>query len=138
MKTTNFVDEMNIVKADFLWETATKEKLRLEHMSTKHVFNAMKMLYNHVAEVADLPNLPAIWYHHRYSKFYYKAQKAPRWMLQHIVIFVYEIEVRGDLPGKYRKPYNLIISAILEALKINNNPGMIGEMWKLLPERAGE
>jgi len=138
MEAIDFLDEMEVVKSGFIWETANKEKLRIDQMSTKHIFNAMKMVYNHIAEVVQLPVLPTIWYHHRYSKFYYKAIKAPRWMLKHLVIFIYEIEIRKNLPEEYRVPYDLIIAAILNSLKIKNDPEMIKEMWMLLPERGGD
>lgn len=102
-------------------------------MTTGHVFNAMKMLYNHVAEKAGLR---VIWHQHRYPGWAQMAGEAPEWMLKHMVIFIHVIEQRQDLPEKYRKPYMAIIFSILDALNIPYGDTMLPDMWKQLPERA--
>lgn len=100
------------LKNIFRWKTAKGELLTLAEMDTKHIFNAMKMIYNHLAEAYELPT---VWFMNQYSDYTVYAEEIPQELALQICLFLNEIEDRGDLPEKYQKPYEDILS-ILKAL----------------------
>ena len=93
----------------FKWRTMEGEILTLKQMKTGHIFNSMKMIFNHVASAY---RMPTIWFKHRYSDYQIKAATIPKNLVRQIYLFVTEIELRGDLPVKYREPYQEILSII--------------------------
>lgn len=93
----------------FRWKTREGHVLSLEQMSTRHIFNAMKMLYNHLAHQH---NGRTVWYQHTYCDKLLEARRSPRGMASTVVLFIDEIEQRGDLPDKYVAPYLEILVSI--------------------------
>jgi hypothetical protein len=96
-------------KTAFLWRTMEGEVLTLEQMETKHLFNSMKMCFNHIAEVYG--GRP-VWFKHSYSDYFERARLEPVTVAGYVVIFMKEIDRRGDLPAKYHAPYADIVSQI--------------------------
>ena len=95
----------------FVWTTSEGEKLRLREMETSHIFNCMKMEFNHLAKTF---NLPTVWFQNKYWDKYYEAEKMTYKTFQTIVIFVYEIERKRDLPEKYIPPYKSIVNILMD------------------------
>ncbi len=97
---------------DFKWHTNDGKILSIDEMETRHIFNCLKMHYNHIAE---LYGLPTIWFTHKYVNKLYAAINVPESLFETILIFAYTIEKRGDLPDKYKHPYNRIKEILLKS-----------------------
>lgn len=95
---------------EWRWKTAIKQYLTLQQMETDHIFNSMKMLYNHLA---DELGEETVWFSQEYVGFSLMAVESPDWMAFHILLFIKEIESRGDLSLKYRGAYEEIVSRIM-------------------------
>jgi hypothetical protein len=111
---------------DFQWKTMDGQILTLPEMKTSHIFNSMKMLFNHLAEVHGGE---PVWFHKEYKDYIRKAMTpGDRDEMGLIVcVFITEIERRGDLPEQYREPYQQILHQIVGAQ-------YLGEARKLLRE----
>jgi hypothetical protein len=94
----------------FKWHTQDGRILLLHEMKTSHIFNSMKMLFNHIAEAYGAT---PIWYQQSYDTYKQIAKQRPKSLARTVAIFCYEIERRGDLPVKYQEPYRLIMQQIL-------------------------
>jgi hypothetical protein len=98
----------------FRWRTMEGETLTLPQMETKHIFNSMKMCFNHLAEVwGGKP----VWFVQEYPDYFDQAKAAPAHLAGVIVMFLAEIERRGDLPEKYLEPYRAIVDQIRPKLE---------------------
>lgn len=109
-------------REQFLWQTMEGEVLSIDQMKTGHIFNSMKMLFNHLA--AEWGGKP-IWFRQEYTDYREKAKGSPSYIACLIVFFISEIERRQDLPAKYVGPYHDIISQI--------RPRCLPGQLKLLP-----
>lgn len=108
--------------AGFLWRTMEGETLALSEMETSHVFNAMKMVFNHLARVwGGRP----VWFTKQYGDYYANAQQDPARLAGLVVMFCNEIVRRGDLPEKYRDPFRTIIDQIVPRLSIEERPKLL-------------
>src|SRR6266404_9247599 len=90
---------------EFRWRTMDGRILKLEEMKTSHIFNSMKMIFNHLAE--EFKESP-IWFNHKYSDYHQAAKQSPKQLAFIILIFITEIEARQDLNIKYKEPYEVI------------------------------
>lgn len=106
---------LEVEKHDFRWQTMKGKILTLQEMSTGHIFNAMKMIYNHLANSMELPT---IWFVHQCPDYHIKAKTIPSKIAKTMLLFIYEIEKCGDLPDKYKQPYSSIIGVIMKILGI--------------------
>lgn len=97
------------VSKPFLWRTMKGEVLRLDQMDTKHLFNILKMIYNHLAEQYDLP---PIWFTVKYPDYQVRSKLIPRHLAKNMCVFIAEIERRNDLPDKYKAPYERIVTVL--------------------------
>mgnify|MGYP003963164499 CR=1 FL=1 len=100
-------EKIDEYKEDFSWRTQDGDILLLEEMDTKHVFNSMKMIYNHLA---SRYNKETVWFTKFYTDYAYDFDSFD--MALTICIFYEEIEKRGNLPMKYAQPYYKIVSAL--------------------------
>lgn len=107
--------KLEVEKLDFRWKTMSGDVLTLSEMKTGHIFNSMKMIYNHLASSLDLPT---IWFVHEYSDYHLWSKTIPKKIAKTMLLFIYEIEKRGDLPEKYKQPYSIIIGVIMKILGI--------------------
>jgi hypothetical protein len=83
--------------------------LTLDEMETKHVFNSMKMCFNHLAR--HWGGVP-VWFQKEYRDYHKKAMSDPKCLARLVVGFIIEIERRGDLPEQYQKPYADILQQV--------------------------
>jgi len=93
----------------FRWHTMEGDILSLREMETRHIFNCLKMYYNHFA---DRHGLPTIWFNKTYMNLLELAQDEPLPLLKTMALFIYEIERRDDLHPTYVKPYFEIMRVI--------------------------
>lgn len=98
------------VVAGFRWRTMQGDVLYLHEMETGHIFNSMKMIFNHVAEVYGGET---VWFTKHYINYIEKAHDEPEHLVKLVALFCYEIEKRGDLPSKYKSPYENIVRQLL-------------------------
>lgn len=103
----------------FRWRCQDGRVLALDEMDTKHIFNSMKMCYNHLIGLHGLGE--RVWFTKLWRGHAIAAAIAPRNYMQKIVIFVEEIERRGDLPQQYQKPYNMIVAQLAKLYGITIN-----------------
>ena len=101
-----FDEHINLTPDGFRWRTADGEVLTLREMETKHIFNSMKMCFNHLAAVHG--GTP-VWFNHPYGDYEDMARDRPELLAAIAVFFHEEIERRGDLPLKYQHPYRMIL-----------------------------
>lgn len=97
----------------FRWKTMEGNLLTLAEMKTSHIFNAMKMIFNHLAA---LHGGNPIWFEKKYIDYKEKAKTQPNYLAALILFFIQEIEQRKNLPDKYKTPYLQILNQI-EPLK---------------------
>lgn len=104
-----FDEDIDLTASGFRWRTAEGEVLTLQEMDTKHIFNSMKMCFNHLAE--QFGGRP-VWFNRQYGDYQRMAEEMPDLLAAITVFFVEEIERRKDLPEKYKHPYQQIVAQI--------------------------
>jgi len=114
-------------KQTFQWQTKDGGILTLDQMSTRHIFNCMKMLYNHLAMTIGLEG---VWFKQKYDDQLMHAIVSPSKVMNTIVIFVHEIEVRGDLPFFYKEPYEQIVVALCKTYGITVDRLGYDHQWR--------
>ena len=119
--------DLNTLMHDYRWETMEGEVLTLDQMKTPHVFNAMKCLYN---PLAQLYGIPTVWYVQKHPGKRFEALTNPKLMARYIMAFIFIIETRGDLPAKYLQPYNLIVNYLRGVF-----PKMVEDTKRITDER---
>lgn len=100
------------IKNQVIWTTQKGERLRLEDMHTVHVFNSLKMQYNHLAVVYG--GMETVWFTKQYEDKIAEAKLQPELMILTVFLFISEIEKRGDLEEKFIEPYELIKTEFLK------------------------
>ena len=110
---------INTLAKQFAWHTMDGQVLNLHQMSTSHIFNSMKMIYNHLAETHGYPT---IWFQKKYSEYIMLAKSMPYEIVKTFALFLYEIEKRKDLPLKYSEPFNMIKSVIFTDANKKQHP----------------
>lgn len=94
----------------FRWKCMDGRVLTLEEMKTKHIFNSMKMVFNHLAEAHGGE---PVWFERHYEIYEEMCERFPQAQAELVVFFLAEIERRGDLPAFYNEPYRLIKEQII-------------------------
>lgn len=92
-------------RQDFRWRTMDGDILTLDEMATKHIFNSMKMCFNHLAAAWGAK---PVWFVKHYGDYASAAVREPRQLAWLVVFFILEIDRRGDLPERYSEPYQQI------------------------------
>lgn len=92
-----------------IWTTAQGEQIPITEMKTSHLFNAMKMTFNHLAETHG--GQP-VWFQHKYCDYTQKSKDDPERLAQMVLLMLAEIGTRTDLPRAYEEPLRLIIVQI--------------------------
>jgi hypothetical protein len=81
-------------------------------MNTAHLFNAMKMCFNHLAvEHGGEP----VWHEHVYSNFVYAAETVPHQLAFIVVKMLEELDTRTNLPEEMVQPLALIRNQVENA-----------------------
>lgn len=93
----------------FRWRTMEGQVLRLSEMKTGHIFNSMKMIFNHLAEAHGGD---PIWFNHQYSDYHSDARRNVDSLAAQVCFFIAEIQLRGDLPEKYAAPFAAILGQV--------------------------
>lgn len=96
-------DEIGI--RPLIWKTALGRFVAVRAMQTSHLFNAMKMCFNHLAEQH---NGQPVLFTHKYRDFTARAVHDPGWLAVFVVGMLFELETRTDLPAFYVEPLRLI------------------------------
>ena len=84
---------------DYIWVTADNKEIDIREMKTGHLFNTLKMLYNHLARLSSLPE---VWFSKEYNLFYDMWHKKPQKMINMMKLMIEEMEKRinkGDVYG---------------------------------------
>jgi hypothetical protein len=124
---SSFPPEFDAIAEAFRWRSMDGRVLYLREMKTSHIFNSMKMVFNHIAE--EYGGRP-VWYVHPYAGVKDEVRRRPREQARLVALFCYEIEARGDLPERYEDPYNEIMSQILNLRELRMDA--IGSQQKVL------
>lgn len=98
----------------FRWRTMDGQVLTLDQMDTKHLFNSMKMVFNHLA--AQHGGRP-VWFQQQYGDYHEACREHPQTQAALVVMFLKEIDRRGDLPEKYAQPFAEIKEQIVPLQK---------------------
>lgn len=94
-----------------IWNTITgSEGKTVKDMATSHIFNCLKMMYNHLAVIAGGPQIMFTKEHPQLYEYWKKDSKS---MIKWMKIFIVEIDDRADLRG----PRNTAYAFIKEMLK---------------------
>lgn len=96
--------------SSFRWQCMDGRILTLDEMETKHIFNSMKMIFNHLAEAHGGE---PVWFERHYEVYEEMCERFPQAQAEIIMLFLIEIERRGDLPEFYHEPYRQIKEQIV-------------------------
>ena len=105
----NEVSVIENLRNNFRWRTMEGDVLTLDEMDTKHLFNSLKMIYNHLAA---RHGKETVWFNNIYSDYLDAAVVIPEKLALDIIVFYQEIENRNDLPEKYWEAYEKIIEQL--------------------------
>jgi hypothetical protein len=89
-------------KSSFRWKTIEGKILKLHEMETSHIFNSMKMIFNHLAEANGGKPVN---FANKYSLYKILAKTEINKLAAQVMLFIEEIERRGDLPEQYKRAY---------------------------------
>lgn len=100
-----------------VWNAVTENKGQsIKEMATSHLFNCLKMMYNHLAMIVGVPR---IMFSKEHPQLYEYWKKDPKSMIKWMKIFIVEIDDRKDLRG----PSNTAYAFIKEMLKGRDKKG---------------
>lgn len=88
-----------------LWRTMQGEILETNQMETSHLFNSVKMMYNHLAE---LVGFPTFWFTKEYRDIYKECKKNPRKHIRVLKELIIELEKRDDIEDRHVEVYSQI------------------------------
>lgn len=97
-------------KGPLIWTTAEGERMPITAMATSHLFNAMKMVFNHIA---DVWGGEPVWFNHQYSDYTTAALTGPHRLAQVVFTMLEELDRRKDLDPKYLEPLAAIRRQVL-------------------------
>jgi hypothetical protein len=84
-----------------IWTTNEGERIPVYKMETSHLFNAMKMMFNHLA--AEHGGQP-VWFQKRYEGAQAMARAIPGTVAWWVVVMLAELGRRDDIPARYLSP----------------------------------
>ena len=84
-----------------IWTTNEGEEIPTTAMATNHLFNAMKMMFNHLAEAHG--GQP-VWFQKHYGGAAAIARGLPGIAAWWVVVMLWELDRRTDIPAKYLQP----------------------------------
>ncbi len=107
----------------FRWKTMDGQILRIGDMKTSHVFNSMKMIFNHLAEANG--GYP-VWFEKKYSDYRRMASEDTMRLAATVIFFLNEIQKRGDLPERYAIPFTQILNQIKGIQRVADGESVAG------------
>ena len=84
------------------WRTMEGYILHTSQMETSHLFNSVKMIYNHMAQ---LIGFPTFWFNKEYEKWNKVWIKEPEQTLEYLKIMIEELETRTDWDENQKSTY---------------------------------
>ncbi len=118
------LEPQTVEPGPMIWTTAQGVKIPITEMKTSHLFNAMKMTFNHLAvENGGAP----VWFQHVYGDYLAKATAEPTNLARMVVLMLAEIQRRSDLPDEYQEPLRQIVSQIRGTELLEDGPKQIHE-----------
>lgn len=116
------LEAQTVEPGPMIWTTREGKRLPITEMKTSHLFNAMKMAFNHLAEIHG--GQP-IWFQHRYEDYMQKSSADPSRLAQMVLLMLVEIETRRDLPPAYEQPLKMIIAQIRDSQRLSEGTKQI-------------
>ena len=108
---SNTRDKYRELSKSTVWNTITNNQGQsINNMATPHLFNCLKMMYNHLAVVAKGPR---IMFTKEYPQLYEYWKRKPDTMVEWMKIFIVELDDRKDLRG----PKNMAFAFMKQMLK---------------------
>lgn len=113
-------ESLNLSFNPLIWITAEGERLPLTKMGTSHLFNAMKMCFNHLAERhGGQPIQFTKHWHGARQLAVYKPEVLATW----VVAMLTELDRRRDIPFSLIKPLEEIRGQLMpKRLEKSNTP----------------
>ncbi len=84
------------------WQTMEGYILHTSQMKTSHLFNSVKMIYNHMAQ---LIGFPTFWFNKEYEKWNEIWINEPEQTLESLKIMIEELETRTDWDENQKSTY---------------------------------
>jgi hypothetical protein len=100
----------------FAWTTVEGKKIPLKQMETKHLFNSMKMIYNHVALNYNRKVIGSFKFQPGKAK---SIAKNPAPFIKTCLIFINELEHR-NIPYFFRRDYKQILRQVFKTKLIED------------------
>lgn len=94
-------EEFLELSTPLMWTTKEGERIAIADMETAHLFNAMKMSFNHLAEAHG--GIP-VWFKHQYRDFRLIARHHSKTLATYVIAMLWELDRRTDLPAQYVLP----------------------------------
>ena len=88
-----------------MWRTMQGELIHTSHMETSHLFNSVKMIYNHMA---DIIGFPTFWLGNKYTEINKKWLDNPQKEMDILKKLILELETRTDWNERQKSIYNKI------------------------------
>lgn len=127
-------DYFGALADEFRWTTMEGETLSVHEMETRHIFNSMKMIFNHIAHVYG--GKP-VWFQKFYDAYEERARRDPKKLARQVAMFCWVIQQRGDLPEKYIPPYIQIVNQILDIRDLKQAALSLPEPEGFVQPRSG-
>ena len=89
-------------KKGLIWRTMQNELIHTSQMETSHLFNSVKMMYNHMAE---LIGFPTFWFNNKYGAWTDRLINKPEESLDALKTLVLELEDRTDWNENQKNTY---------------------------------
>ena len=89
-------------KKGLVWRTMQNELIHTSQMETSHLFNSVKMMYNHMAE---LIGFPTFWFNKKYGAWTDRWINKPEESLNALKTLVLELEDRTDWDSNQKDTY---------------------------------
>lgn len=106
----NLLENIEDVVKKLTWKTQNGHTLKIWEMDTDHVYNSMKMIYNHLANGCDAVIVKP--FHNMYFESNSLKSMDRRRLLRQAMAFAIVIERRGDLPYENDNGYDIISKAL--------------------------
>ena len=87
------------------WKTMQGYILDTDQMDTNYLFNSVKMMYNHLAE---LLGFPTFWFTKEYKNIYEKCKEDPQKHIDTLKGLIIELEKREDIEDRHIEVYSHI------------------------------
>jgi hypothetical protein len=104
-----FPRPIRIMDAGFRWGCQNGRVLQIHEMETTHLFNTMKMIFNHLTEAFG--NCEPVWPTRVYEGFLEICReqgKPPKTLAKTVLYLQYHLERRNNLPLHLQRPFQQI------------------------------